>query len=482
MERRGCEYDCTHRKLDYNSSNILMSPRRKDNMEEVEREGCWTHPITRQFVLNHERDNSSELRWQYFSSTRGLTRLYPAHTLRECHVLDPVIRPWYVAATSGPKNVILILDVSASMLNDGRLDLAKEAVTAVIETLTNVDFATVVLFSESADQLLVADQTPDTLLQASYDNISKLSLKVGEVSGNPTGGTNFEAAFTKAFDILDLNSDGENFTNCSTALLFLTDGFPNHGSTSQSHLTDLVRERNHDHNAIIFTYTFGSTSGAALARGIACETGGVYTQINENDSLRDQLSLYYDYFALLRHTDNVQVAWVEPYIDAVGAGLLVTASKAIYDEEAMPPRLVGVVGVDILVSDLIEAFEESGMDYQDVISFLASRNVCPTTRRFNDSVLDVIRVQGGGQPCDDPRQDGGRALTPTPTPYDCRASFCNCEFERYADDAESYREESCCFNESEYLVECGSAADSLTPPSTTGLLVMLTLSLAISSR
>ncbi len=489
VERDGCEYDCTLRKLDYSTSNILMSPRQRNKMEEVEQESCWTDEITQQFVHNHENDTrrsgsgSNELRWQYFSSNGGLTRLFPAHTLSECYVLDPVIRPWYVAATSGPKNVIIILDVSASMLNDGRLGLAQEAVTTVIETLTNVDFATIVLFSESAEQLLIADQTAGTLLQASYANITKLSEKVSTISGNPTGGTNFEAAFTKAFDILDENSNGPNFTNCSTALLFLTDGFPNKGSTSQDHLIGMVRLRNSKHDATIFTYTFGSNSGGALARGIACETNGVYTQINERESLRDQLSLYYDYFALLRQTDNVKVAWVEPYLDAVGAGLLVSASKAIYDELAMPPKLVGVVGVDILVSDLIEAFSKSGMDYQDVISFLASRNACPRIQQFNETVLDIIRVRGGGQPCQsDESLESISGINSTPDSCTSlpRASFCNFEYQRYSSDSDTYREESCCFNESMYSSSCENGASSVYLPA--GELITLTISMLFCAQ
>lgn len=231
-----------------------------------------------------------------------------------------------------------------------------------------------------------------------------------------------------------------------------------------------------EHNAIIFTYTFGSNSGAALARGIACETSGVYTPINSRDGLRDQLSLYYDYFALLRQTDNAKVAWVEPYVDAVGAGLLVTASKAIYDEQVMPPKLVGVVGVDISLSHLIQAFRESGMDY---VSFVASQNVCPPIRRLNESVLDIIRVRGGGEPCASDNSQEGDMADDTSTPDSSpKASFCDFELQRYLNNADSYREESCCFNESEYSSSCDSGADSVVH-STVGVPITLAISLLL---
>lgn len=447
----GCTYQCPLRKLDYTTSNILTSSEKEH--EELVEERCWTDSLDSVFMENNMEDSRSgkrSLRWQYFATASGMVRLYPAHTLQTCHVINARIRPWYVAATSGPKNVILILDVSASMLNDGRLGIAQDAAVTVIETLTNVDYATVVLFSDSARQLLVPDQIPHTLLRASYNNISLLSEAVKNISGDSFGSTNFEASFAKAFDILDANPP-----NCHTAILFLTDGFPNKGRTSEDDLIGLVQSRNTHHNATIFTYTFGSNSGASLTRAIACETNGVYTQINDNTQLRKQLSLYYDYFASLRQTDSVEVAWVEPYIDAVGAGLLVTASKAIYRTDFTPARLLGVVGVDVLVSDLKEAFEKQGKNYEEVINFLSSKNSCPSTRRFNQSVLDRIRVQGGGVPCGS-CEDCEMAL-----PASCaveRVGFCDYDYQRYKSDSDLYREESCCFsqNASFPLLQCDS--------------------------
>ncbi len=54
-------------------------------------------------------------RWQYFGAVEGLVRLYPG---REWSVnfagfykdYDPRVRPWFIAATSGPKDVVIILD------------------------------------------------------------------------------------------------------------------------------------------------------------------------------------------------------------------------------------------------------------------------------------------------------------------------------------------------------------------------------------
>lgn len=54
-------------------------------------------------------------RWQYFGSVAGLARLYPGREWDTNFAgfyndYDPRVRPWYIAATSGPKDVVIILD------------------------------------------------------------------------------------------------------------------------------------------------------------------------------------------------------------------------------------------------------------------------------------------------------------------------------------------------------------------------------------
>ena len=50
--------------------------------------------------------------------------MFPA-TLANCpngvNDFDPTVRPWYIAASSGPKDIILVLDTSGSMKMKGRL-------------------------------------------------------------------------------------------------------------------------------------------------------------------------------------------------------------------------------------------------------------------------------------------------------------------------------------------------------------------------
>ena len=458
-----CEQTCSDRRLNFKVSNIRTATEEMNAV--ISTEECWTRDLDEMFRNNYEYDSvhtQQSLRWQYIATTSGFFRLFPGQVIVDCHAYDPRIRPWYVAATSGPKDVVLIIDVSASMLNHGRLDLAKGAAATVIETLTSADFVAVVLFSDSADQLLIPGQEPNTLIRATYDNITALSKEVEGITAE--GGTNFEAAFELAFGIL--GATGENSSGCHTAILFLTDGFPNKGKQSLKDITGLVRNRNDILKAVIFTYTLGTGLQAKLTdltKDIACQSNGIYAHVNDGGNLREQLSQYYDYFASLRRAGDENVTWVEPYTDYAGAGLLVTASKPVYDFSSTPVRLIGVIAIDILVSDLQRAggaVNES--DYQDLIKRLADRRTCPRIDTSNVTLceLELIRESGRGQICvgTDLPEDCNRPLSPT-----CNGTspeninYCNYAHSFYKNNPTAFLDEVCCSDSSQLLAACSGA-------------------------
>ena len=54
-------------------------------------------------------------------------------------VYDPRFRSWYVAAASGPKDVVIVIDVSGSMGINGRMGIAQAAAKKVLDTFTESD-------------------------------------------------------------------------------------------------------------------------------------------------------------------------------------------------------------------------------------------------------------------------------------------------------------------------------------------------------
>lgn len=86
----------------------------------------------------------------YYGSWNGVMRVFPGSGYsEECGDYDPRIRSWYAGASSGPSDVVIVVDFSLSMNDEGRLELAKSAVETVLETMDSFTFVNVVTFDET---------------------------------------------------------------------------------------------------------------------------------------------------------------------------------------------------------------------------------------------------------------------------------------------------------------------------------------------
>lgn len=117
-----------------------------------------------------------------------------------------------------------MIDTSGSMNQDDRIGLARKAGMSVLKTLTEHDYATVIDFNTVAnswgDDLFLKPMT-DANIDPENDNSAAAYIdRLG-----PSGGTNFTAAFQKAYDIFSKSTQvGTNSSGCLKAILFLTDG------------------------------------------------------------------------------------------------------------------------------------------------------------------------------------------------------------------------------------------------------------------
>ena len=94
-------------------------------------------------VFNEMRDISRTypfIKWQYFGSEQGVLTSFPVYDDKEeCDKYDPRFRPFYVeTATPEAKDVVLVIDVSASMTGE-KLYAAKEAAKTVLDTMNPKD-------------------------------------------------------------------------------------------------------------------------------------------------------------------------------------------------------------------------------------------------------------------------------------------------------------------------------------------------------
>ena len=373
--------DQTQRYLDFKHSGVTNADigYRTTSVTERQELACWTSQLDNDWVSNR---NLPSLTWQYFGTPMGLHRTYPGYAQESCSSYDPRIRSWYVAATTGPKDVVIIVDTSGSMENADRMRLAREAAASVVSTLTILDRFNVVEFNTNSRALA----STRGLVRGTDENKQKAITAISELQ--PSGRTFMENAFDHAFQLIEQSITNEATTGCHKVILFLTDGEPSAGKVGSA-LENHVRDLNKDFQAAIFTYSLGSGAAQDLPKNIACQNDGIWTPVEDGaTSLRTQMSYYYDYIASLRDTDT-NVVWVEPYIDAFGAGRMTTAALAVYDNVTTPPILLGVLGMDITVKEmeLLEPNHETFL--QRFITRSAPR--CPTLKSLSVCAMETLR-------------------------------------------------------------------------------------------
>jgi voltage-dependent calcium channel alpha-2/delta-3 len=286
--------------------------------------------------------------WQMTADSAGCRQ--PGST---CSEYDPRFRNWYVSAATGPKNVVLVLDVSGSMTTAGRISKMKDAATSVVKTLSFADYVGIVTYSSDAQVGLAAS----SLQQA--DNLFRGNLTNYVNSLNAAGATNMEAGFDKAFGLLDESLKNGKTSNCHNVILFLSDGDITEGKDGGA-LVSFVNERNTpDLDARIFTYAFGDDIKTTVLKDIACQNKGLYARVPDSSdgetSLRTVMGGYYEYFATaVDQAEDAQAAWAEPFLDCCGMGTITTVSWPFYHEVGSQAgsaegvrRLLGVIGSSV---------------------------------------------------------------------------------------------------------------------------------------
>lgn len=182
----------------------------------------WSEKLDDSFTNNYKSDPS--LLWQYFCSSTGFLRQFPATKWKW---VDPVdlydcrIRHWYIAAANSPKDIVILIDNSGSMMGQKK-DIARHIVENILDTLTANDFVNIFTFSDQIEDLI--DCFGDRLVQANSANIRVIKESLSKIETNELA--NFSAALTKAFDTLNNFREEHGGANCNQAIMLISDGLP----------------------------------------------------------------------------------------------------------------------------------------------------------------------------------------------------------------------------------------------------------------
>lgn len=145
---------------------------------EVQRIIELTEALDTTFVSNMKEDWSTS--WQFFAHHTGMMRQYPGKRFDQCYpspkhqklrhqlpvvaskwnrmyfddYFDARFRPWYLRAATSPKDVIILLDNSASIFMTEPKKLTKLVAHTILDTLTPDDFVSVLLYTKDVSPLL----------------------------------------------------------------------------------------------------------------------------------------------------------------------------------------------------------------------------------------------------------------------------------------------------------------------------------------
>jgi len=301
-----------------------------------------------------------------------------------CSEYDPRLRPWYAIAASGPKDIVLVVDMSGSMREHNRWTLAKQALEAVLKMTTEGDYVAIVGFNDGETDVA---NTDGVLWKMTQENREKL-LDWLDWS-DPFGGTNFLSGLNKAFEMIDRSVQEGHTSGCSTAVLFLTDGDDKSGLTPAQILQE-VRTKNDRGDgqlkANLFTYSFGAESDNMLPKKLACQNKGVWHKVFDNGKLADVMTSTWYQFYTQGGPEADRTRWVL-YEDIVTGMELLSACMPVHHDDTLQSELYGVVCLDLNLIISIPELRRKGDEWEGFLKSMNAMNaycVAPVERTENE--------------------------------------------------------------------------------------------------
>ena len=351
-------------------------------LTESQKKPFW-HPQTVPVIGGGAPPYPAELQWR---SNQG------------CEGLEIKHRSWFVAATSGPKNIVLVIDTSGSMgarvLPVGtRLTLVVAAILTLIEGLTPADAIGCVRFSSAAT--VTFEMSPATMQNSD-------ALKKAMRTLSPGGSTNFGPGFRLAMNMF-ASAERTGFAKgCKNIMVFFTDGAASDAKSAMDLLRDLqskMKQKVH-----VFTYTMSSGASLRAPTEIACGNDGVWTHIQDGGNVMDVLS---NFNKLTLQTKQIG-RWTAPYEDSYGQTTVVSASSAIVVDSTP----VAVAAIDIELEKLWHMAGVIGAAKGEMLAWLQDELAARSA--------ECIKVVPKAEQChlQSLRHDSdpGRALCPAPAP------------------------------------------------------------------
>ncbi|XP_007167494.2 inter-alpha-trypsin inhibitor heavy chain H5 [Balaenoptera acutorostrata] len=184
-----------------------------------------------------------------------------------------------------PKNVVFVLDSSASMVGT-KLRQTKDALFTILHDLRPQDRFNIIGFSNRVKVW------KDHLVSVTPNNIRDGKVYIHHMS--PTGGTDINGALQRGIRLLsDFVAHNDIEDRSVSLLIFLTDGKPTAGETHTLKILNNTREAARG-RVCIFTVGIGADVDFRLLEKLSLENCGLTRHVHEDHDARAQLIGFYD--------------------------------------------------------------------------------------------------------------------------------------------------------------------------------------------
>ena len=178
-----------------------------------------------------------------------------------------------------PRDIVFVLDTSGSMMQDKKMDQAKNALLHCLDGLSSDDRFALINFATTVNRYR------DELVSASDEQVKSGKGWVnGQYAG---GGTAINEALKTALDLRS-NDDNRMFT-----VVFFTDGQPTIGETDTDNILAAVAKQNTT-NTRIFTFGLGDNLNAAFLDQIAEQTRAVSSYVRPEQDIEVKVSAFFN--------------------------------------------------------------------------------------------------------------------------------------------------------------------------------------------
>ncbi|SNX58882.1 Ca-activated chloride channel family protein [Streptomyces sp. TLI_55] len=176
------------------------------------------------------------------------------------------------AADRPPAALTFVIDISGSMGEPGRLDLAKDSLDTMTDQLRDDDSVAIVTFSDEAERVL-----PMTRLDGHrgevHDAIDSLE---------PTDSTNLGAGVETGYETAE---DGLR-DGATNRVVLISDALANTGDTDSETILERIASERREHGITLFGVGVGSDYGDALMEELADKGDGHTAYVSDEEDAR----------------------------------------------------------------------------------------------------------------------------------------------------------------------------------------------------